>query len=96
MMKLGGNDRFNNFLKEYDVPKTLPIQEKYHTSAAQYYREKLSAEVNGTSPPSQLPSKHSQGSNKIADIHTSDPLPGETEADYIARQRRIQEEVMTF
>ncbi len=94
-MKLGGNDRFNCFLKEYDVLKNLPIQEKYHTSAAQYYRERLAAEVNGSSIPTQLPTRHKPGS-KAQDVNTSDPLPGESESDYIARQRRLQEEVCHY
>jgi hypothetical protein len=93
MMKHGGNDRFNSFLKDYDVAKTLPIQEKYNSSAAQYYREKLNAEVNGLPGPSQLPSKHKSGGSKLSDLQTSDPLPGESEADYVVRQRRLQEEV---
>lgn len=72
----------------------MPIAQKYNTSAATYYREKLSADANGLPPPSTLPTPYQESSsNKTTDAKSSDPLPGESEADYIARQRRLQEEV---
>lgn len=94
MMRLGGNDKFNTFLKQYNVQKTLTIPQKYNTSAALYFRERLSAEANGLSPPATLPTPYSESSSsKNADTKSSDPLPGESETEYIARQRRLQEEV---
>lgn len=91
---MGGNDKFNNFLKEYNVPKTLPITQKYETSAAKYFRERLNAEVNGLPLPASRPERYQASSkSSSADAKGSDPIPGETEAEYVARQRRLQEEV---
>lgn len=110
MMRSGGNNKFNDFLAQYNIPKSKYIMEKYNTSAALYYREKLKAEVEGqpfsTPAPSLsaggLPpnasnsSRASSGNNTPsgggAAVAGSEPLPGETEVEYIARQKRLQEE----
>jgi hypothetical protein len=47
MMRMGGNRKFNGFLKEHGIPEDLPIREKYHTRAAEWYRENLSALAQG-------------------------------------------------
>ena len=42
LVKLGGNERFTNFIKSYNIPLTKENQEyKYYTRAAQYYRDIL-------------------------------------------------------
>ena len=38
-MKLGGNKRLREFFDEYKIPKDAPIDFKYKTKAAVYYRE---------------------------------------------------------
>ena len=41
-LKLGGNERFTNLIKSYNIPLTKENQEyKYYTKAAQYYRNIL-------------------------------------------------------
>lgn len=50
MMELGGNRRFNEFLKEQGVPLDTPVREKYSTRAAQWYREDLNARAEGLEP----------------------------------------------
>lgn len=50
MMELGGNRRFNEFLKEQGVSLDMPIREKYSTRAAEWYREDLSARADGLEP----------------------------------------------
>lgn len=59
-MQYGGNDKLNSFLAQYGVPKSVDIREKYNSKAAEFYREKLRAEVEGRSynppPPSALTS----------------------------------------
>lgn len=91
MMRLGGNQKFNTFLASYNIQKNMHIAQKYNTPAALYYREKLNAEANGLPPPSKLPDMNSRSSTPSTPTST-EPLPGESEADYIARQRRLQEE----
>merc|ERR1719324_497398 len=54
-MELGGNRRFNEFLKAQGVPEDMPIREKYSTRAAQWYRENLRAEAEESELPASLP-----------------------------------------
>ncbi|GIL77952.1 hypothetical protein Vretimale_6516 [Volvox reticuliferus] len=53
-MQLGGNAKLNAFLKQYGVEKNMDIRDKYNTRAAEFYREKLRASVEGRdyTPPS--------------------------------------------
>jgi hypothetical protein len=94
MMRMGGNEKFNSFLSQYQVPKTLQISQKYNTSAAMYYREKLNAEVNGLPLPTKLPEVYNPSAAPSPTmLNSTEPLTGESEADYVARQRRLQEDV---
>lgn len=101
MMRCGGNDKCNAFLKQYGVSKETMIPQKYNSPAALLYRDRLSAEVEGRPLPTQLPSPQSSistsnnGSTKSTVSSVAggtDPLPGETEAQYVARQKQLQEE----
>jgi hypothetical protein len=92
MMRLGGNDKFNSFLAEHKIPKTMMIPQKYNTPAALFYRERLNAEVNGLPLPTKMPEVSTTSSSSHAQTG-SDPIPGESEAEYVARQRKLQEEV---
>lgn len=91
MMRSGGNDKFNSFLASHNIRKNMQIALKYNTPAALFYREKLNAEVNGLPPPTKFP-EASNTSAQSTTPNSTEPLPGESEADYVARQRRLQEE----
>jgi len=54
MMELGGNRRFEAFLRFHQIPEDMPIREKYMTRAAEWYRENLLAEALGNPGPSPL------------------------------------------
>jgi len=54
MMELGGNRRFNEFLREQGIPDGMPIRKKYRTRAADWYRENLRAMAEETTPPTPL------------------------------------------
>jgi len=84
----GGNAKCIAFLAEHGVPKTTNISQKYNSPAARLYKDRISAAVEGRPLPTQLPK---DDSSHVA--QGSDPLPGESEADYVARQRRLQDEV---
>ena len=48
ILKLGGNERFTNLIKSYNIPLTKDNKEyKYYTKAAQYYRDILIGEAKG-------------------------------------------------
>jgi ADP-ribosylation factor GTPase-activating protein 1 len=55
MMELGGNQRFQDFLREHGIPEDLPIRQKYTTRAAEWYRLNLRAEAEGLTRPHPLP-----------------------------------------
>jgi len=56
MMELGGNRRFQDFLREQGVSEDAPIREKYSTRAAEWYRRNLRALAEGSpAPPPLLP-----------------------------------------
>ena len=86
-MRMGGNDKCNSFLAKYGVAKETPIANKYNSPAAQLYRDRLLAEVEGRPLPTELPK-----SVNTATAGGTDPLPGESEEEYVARQRRLQAE----
>ena len=45
---IGGNERFNQMLKSYNIPLTNDnVEYKYHTKIAGYYRDLLSEELKG-------------------------------------------------
>jgi len=92
-MRLGGNTNCIEFLKQYNVPKNMPIAQKYNTSAATLYRDRIEAAANGRPLPTELPVLK-PGSSGASEVQQgTDPLQGETEAQYVARQRKLQEEV---
>lgn len=130
MMRVGGNQKCIDFLKQYGIPKDMPIAQKYNQPPALLYRERVKAAAEGLPLPTELPSnasnnsssynrstsnnslssnmsRNSSGTNMSSGTGTgsatgsstpttpqgSDPLPGESEADYVARQRKLQEEV---
>ena len=51
ILKYGGNAKLMNFLKHYDLVYE-PVQRRYHTQAAEFYRQKLKevAEVGSQKP----------------------------------------------
>lgn len=40
LMKNGGNNKFNDFLKAYDIKKETPIANKYNQPAAILYKDR--------------------------------------------------------
>lgn len=73
MMRTGGNSKCNAFLGQHGVTKETSIATKYNSPAAQLYRDRLLAEVEGRPLPTELP-KATQST-----AGGTDPLPGESE-----------------
>ncbi|KAG8376873.1 hypothetical protein BUALT_Bualt09G0109300 [Buddleja alternifolia] len=46
-MELGGNEKFNNFIAQYGIPKDTEIVAKYNTNAASIYRDRIQALAEG-------------------------------------------------
>ena len=98
MMISGGNAACNSFLKKYGVAsETHSISQKYNSPAASLYRDRLLAIVEKRDPPTELPSAEPGAKGEtMSDVQGSDPLPGESEVAYVARQRKLQEQVSHF
>ena len=87
IMRSGGNQKCNSFLQQHSVNKETSIPTKYNSPPAQLFRDRLLAEVEGRPLPTELPKALNN-----ATAGGTDPLPGESEDDYVARQRRLQAE----
>ncbi|KAL2485242.1 putative ADP-ribosylation factor GTPase-activating protein AGD6 [Abeliophyllum distichum] len=46
-MELGGNERFNQFILQYGIPKETDIVTKYNTNAASVYRDRIQSLAEG-------------------------------------------------
>ena len=92
LMRLGGNEKCNSFLSKYNAlckkanGKESDIHSKYNSAPACLYKDRLKAEVEGKPLPTELPKVTNTGSGG------SEPVNGETEAAYVARQARQREE----
>lgn len=101
LMKAGGNNKCNEYLKKHGIDARTPIKQKYESPAAQLYKEVLKARVEGRPEPTELPKPVAKASPQRqaspASLGSNDPngmerLAGETEAQYVARQTRLREE----
>lgn len=72
-MQLGGNDKMNDFFGKYGISKNTDIKEKYNSTAAEIYRDKLRADVDGrpftVPPPSEVASSRQSNSRRSASIN---------------------------
>eukprot|EP00526_Cylindrotheca_closterium_P011971 CAMPEP_0113637498 /NCGR_PEP_ID=MMETSP0017_2-20120614/19631_1 /TAXON_ID=2856 /ORGANISM="Cylindrotheca closterium" /LENGTH=472 /DNA_ID=CAMNT_0000548535 /DNA_START=82 /DNA_END=1500 /DNA_ORIENTATION=+ /assembly_acc=CAM_ASM_000147 len=108
LMRAGGNDKLNAYLKTKNIQKTTPIKQKYENDHAQLYKEILKARVEGRPEPTSLPKKttsapssmnrpmgavgSSMGGGGSQDANGMERLAGETEQQYVARQTRLRED----
>ena len=53
ILKIGGNNRYRNFLKEYGIEEEYNKVYKYHLKLAEYYRTLLLAEINKENNPAE-------------------------------------------
>ena len=93
-MSCGGNAACNNYLTSQGV-NMRSIIDKYQHPAAALYKERLVCQVEGRPMPSSLPVTNGSGvshSCSNSTVQGTEPIPGESEAQYIARQRQLQEE----
>ncbi|CAJ1957410.1 unnamed protein product [Cylindrotheca closterium] len=108
LMRAGGNDKLNAYLKSKNIQKTTPIRQKYENDHAQLYKEILKARVEGRPEPTSLPKKttsapssmnrpmgavgSSMGGGGAQDANGMERLAGETEQQYVARQTRLRDD----
>ena len=53
LLKIGGNNRYRNFIKEYGIEEEYNKMYKYHLKLAEYYRSLLLAEINKENNPAE-------------------------------------------
>ena len=107
LMKGGGNADLIAFWKKHGVDPRMPHNAKYHEPASELYKDRLRAKVEGKPLPTQLPQRKaapascydapgggsmSAGGFGGGDTKGAEALKGETEDQYVARQRRLQAE----
>lgn len=104
LMKSGGNDKCNAYLKARGIDARTPIKQKYESDAAQLYKEVLKARVEGRPEPTSIPKKAASAPSSVnrpmgavGGGGSSDPsgmerLSGESEQQYVARQTRLRDE----
>jgi ADP-ribosylation factor GTPase-activating protein 1 len=63
IMKCGGNDKCNNYLKARGVDARAPIKQKYESDAAQLYKEVVKARSEGLPEPTVLTKKPPRSNN---------------------------------
>mmetsp|Transcript_20452 Transcript_20452/g.62258 ORF Transcript_20452/g.62258 Transcript_20452/m.62258 type:complete len:380 (-) Transcript_20452:117-1256(-) len=103
-MRNGGNQKYQDFLAAQGVrnAQSLSIPEKYNLSEAELYREQLRARVEGRPVPTEVPRRarppasaaRTQGAavgGGHADVDTIQRLNGESDEQYVARQRRLRD-----
>jgi Putative GTPase activating protein for Arf len=100
LMKGGGNDKCNDYLKKHGIDARCPIKQKYESDAAQLYKLVLRARIEGKPEPTQLPAPaarlaaapYSGGGGGGQDPNGMERLVGESDQQYVARQTRLREE----
>lgn len=105
-MKMGGNNKCNEYLQKHGIGPRTPIKQKYESPAAQLYKQVLKARVEGRPEPTELPPPtparppasggfcgvQGGGGGGAGDPNGMERLAGETDQQYIARQTRLREE----
>lgn len=74
LMELGGNAKLKAFFQEHGIPDNTPIQDKYNTRAAEWYRRNLRALADGLEQPAPLPA--GTGALPLNEPTTSAPATG--------------------
>ncbi|CAA3012661.1 probable ADP-ribosylation factor GTPase-activating AGD6 [Olea europaea subsp. europaea] len=76
-MELGGNERFNQFILQYGIPKETDIVAKYNTNAASVYRDRIQSLAEGKpwrDPP--IMKETIRSANKSSSCINKPPLGG--------------------
>jgi hypothetical protein len=80
LMKAGGNDNCNNYLKAKGIDARTPIKQKYESDHAQLYKAILLAKVEGRPEPTSLPPPKKktpyQSQSAPNSLNTSRPMAG--------------------
>jgi hypothetical protein len=93
-MRMGGNDKCNDYLQKQGIGPRTPIKQKYESPAAQLYKLVIKARVEGRPEPKTLPpaAPRTAPANLSTDRQGKERLAGETDNQYIMRQTRLTEE----
>jgi len=92
VMKTGGNDKCNDFLKMHGIDARTPIKEKYESAPAQLYKEVLKARIEGRPEPTELPKVIQTPKSNADKAMGLERLVGETDQQYIIRQTRLKQD----
>mmetsp|Transcript_17170 Transcript_17170/g.25422 ORF Transcript_17170/g.25422 Transcript_17170/m.25422 type:complete len:415 (-) Transcript_17170:59-1303(-) len=94
MMRNGGNDKLIGWFKDHGFSNADTIARKYNSPAAELYKQRLLAIIEGRPLPTELPKKEPQITNDSksnCDPMGMERLLGESDQEYIDRQKRLKE-----
>mmetsp|Transcript_8017 Transcript_8017/g.12562 ORF Transcript_8017/g.12562 Transcript_8017/m.12562 type:complete len:541 (+) Transcript_8017:125-1747(+) len=75
LMKLGGNQKCQNYLSSKGILPSTPIKQKYESDVAQLYKEILKARAEGRPEPTCLPPKKNK-SAYVSNNHNNNGMGG--------------------
>lgn len=104
MMRQGGNGKLTEWFNTYGIARETPIPAKYNSAEAELFKDRLLAAVEGRPLPTELPKRapkpvastgpyiSSTSTAGGADARGMERLAGESDSQYVARQRVLKEE----
>jgi len=90
MEKSGGNQKLVDFFESKGIKKELKIATKYNTKQAQYFRDRLTRQLEGRTEPPPDPGRYDPVTGG-SDAQGAEPLPGETTEQYNIRQAKLKD-----
>ncbi|CAM9748573.1 unnamed protein product, partial [Choristocarpus tenellus] len=98
MMRSGGNQKLIDWFEKHGIPKRQVISKKYNSPEAELFRERLLASVEGRPLPTELPKRQPSpplSGGVTVDAQSMERLPGETDGEYVSRQRALRGQAST-
>ncbi|CAN0278753.1 unnamed protein product, partial [Discosporangium mesarthrocarpum] len=108
MMRAGGNQELIDWFEQHGIPRQERISKKYNSPEAELFRERLLATVEGRPLPTELPKRlplpppgvsstppgrfGGGGLQGSTDPRSMERLVGESDEEYVARQRTLRGE----
>lgn len=93
-MKVGGNDKCNQFLQRYGIAKDTQIAKKYNSPAAAFYRRIIAAEADGLPAPVP-PQSFEDGPGDVSDPIQRE-LKAREEVGVLSKSAREGSELLSY
>ena len=91
IMKTSGDRKCCQYLSSNEIDKSWPIKSRYDSAQAQRYKQVLKSEALGTPLPAAAPVPATRADMSRGDLNGMESLR-DSDAEYVARQTRLEEE----